>query len=86
MKSRINVGRNNYVSGLAAYAKTIPLQKFTGIRYNFRLNSIQFLLRGTKKICSFTQKFTQIGSNFPATLTFTHGIFIDIVIYEKLSE
>ena len=42
MKSRINVGRNNYDSGLVAFAKTIPLQKFTGIRYNFRLGSVFF--------------------------------------------
>ena len=40
-------GHNNYDLGHAAFAKTIPLQNFTGIRFNFRLNYIQFLLRGT---------------------------------------
>ena len=44
MKSRINVGHNNYDLGHAAFAKTIPLQNFTVIRFNFRLNYMQFLL------------------------------------------
>ena len=42
MKSRINVGRDNYDTGLVAFAKTIPLQNFTGIQFLIELGSVFF--------------------------------------------
>ena len=84
MKGRINVGCNNYDSGLVAFAKTIPLQKFTGkkldtifdwIRFSFFLIGMLFEKR----------KYAHYAENHSGWKQFSFNInFIWVYLYCNL--